>query len=61
MQDNMPEGCTVDFPDVNQLHTFTLLVAPPDGYWAGGKFSFSVHVPEEYNNVVSYLTVSRYL
>lgn len=53
MQDNMPESCSVDFPDPNQLHIFTLAVAPSEGYWAGGTFYFGVSVPEEYNNVVS--------
>lgn len=56
MQDNLPEGCSVDFPDPNQLHVFALTVAPPDGYWVGGKFTFSISVPEEYNNVVSDLS-----
>ncbi|XP_018019425.1 NEDD8-conjugating enzyme UBE2F [Hyalella azteca] len=51
MQDNLPEGCSVDFQDPDQLHTFTLTVAPSEGLWRGGKFHFSVVVPDEYNNV----------
>ncbi|KAF2365182.1 Ubiquitin-conjugating enzyme E2 [Trinorchestia longiramus] len=51
MQENLPEGCSVDFSDPNQLHTFSLVVAPTEGYWSGGKFYFSIVVPEEYNNV----------
>ncbi|CAL4168437.1 unnamed protein product, partial [Meganyctiphanes norvegica] len=49
MESNMPDGCTVKFDDPDQLHTFCLVISPPDGFWCGGYFSFTVHVPEEYN------------
>ncbi|XP_069998463.1 NEDD8-conjugating enzyme UBE2F isoform X2 [Penaeus vannamei] len=49
MESNLPEGCTVKFEDPNALHTFRLIVAPPEGYWAGGVFVFSINVPEDYN------------
>lgn len=53
MESNLPEGCTVKFEDPNALHTFRLIVAPPEGYWAGGVFVFSINVPEDYNIAVS--------
>lgn len=55
MESNLPEGCTVKFEDPNALHTFRLVVAPPEGYWAGGVFVFSINVPEDYNIAVSML------
>jgi len=54
MQDNLPEGCAVDFPDVDELHNFVVTIAPTEGYWASGKFTFTVSVPEEYNIAVSF-------
>ena len=49
MESNMPDGCTVKFDDPDQLHTFRLIISPPDGFWTGGYFSFTANVPEEYN------------
>ena len=31
----------------------SLLSAPDDGYWHGGKYRFHIEVPEDYNIVVS--------
>ena len=31
----------------------SLLAAPDDGYWHGGKYRFHIEVPEDYNIVVS--------
>ncbi|XP_038071506.1 NEDD8-conjugating enzyme UBE2F-like [Patiria miniata] len=51
MDVNLPSSCTVDFEDPNKLHSFKLIVTPEEGYWRGGRFVFSIHVPEEYNIV----------
>ena len=31
-----------------------MIPASDEGYWRGGKFTFEVVVPEEYNNKVDY-------
>lgn len=46
---NLPKGCTLDFPDVDDLREFRLTVVPQEGYWQGGKFTFRISVPETYN------------
>ncbi|WAR10508.1 UBE2F-like protein [Mya arenaria] len=51
MEENLPKTCKVDFPNHNILNHFTLNIQPEDGFWSGGKFKFSVEVPEEYNIV----------
>ena len=43
----------MQYEDVNKLHSFQLTVAPEEGYWRGGKFVFSIYVPEDYNILVS--------
>ena len=53
MEENMPKTCTVNFDDPNRLNNFSLQIAPDEGFWKGGKFKFTVDVPEEYNIVVS--------
>ena len=58
MEGELPNGCATDFPDVNVLHSFNLEVKPIDGYWQGGVFLFSFEVPEEYNDMVSYLKIN---
>ena len=49
LEPNLPAGCKLDFPDVDDLREFRLTVAPQDGYWKGGRFVFLVSVPETYN------------
>ncbi|XP_042209127.1 NEDD8-conjugating enzyme UBE2F-like isoform X1 [Homarus americanus] len=49
MESNLPEGCAAKFDDPDTLHSFHLIVTPPEGYWSGGVFAFSINVPEEYN------------
>ncbi|XP_041975032.1 NEDD8-conjugating enzyme UBE2F-like [Aricia agestis] len=49
LNENLPVTCSVNFDDPNILNEFTLTVLPDEGYWAGGKFQFSVFVTEEYN------------
>ncbi|XP_023945022.1 NEDD8-conjugating enzyme UBE2F [Bicyclus anynana] len=49
MNENLPVTCSVNFEDPNLLSEFVLTVAPDEGYWAGGKFKFSVSVTEDYN------------
>ena len=46
-------SCSIHHEDVNMLHLFQVLVSPEEGFWRGGKFRFDVHVPDEYNIVVS--------
>uniref|UniRef100_UPI00358F9CC8 NEDD8-conjugating enzyme UBE2F isoform X2 n=1 Tax=Myxine glutinosa TaxID=7769 RepID=UPI00358F9CC8 len=50
LSDNLlPSTCKINFPDINELHFFCLMVTPEEGYYLGGKFNFEVHVPESYN------------
>ena len=55
MEENLPRSCKVYFNDSNLLHIFTLTIYPEEGFWSGGKFKFTITVPEEYNIVVSKL------
>jgi len=51
MESTLPRTCRVHFDDPNKLHSFVLFVSPDEGYWAGGRFRFSVDVPDDYNIV----------
>ena len=53
MEQNLPKNCRLQFDDPNKLHVFSLVINPEEGFWQGGKFKFSIDVPEEYNIVVS--------
>jgi len=48
----LPPSTKINFPDPDKLHEFRIVVSPEEGYWAGGKFTFSVSVTEEYNFAV---------
>lgn len=52
MEQNLPPTCSVYFFDPNILCEFKLKIIPDEGHWLGGKFKFSVAVPEEYNMTV---------
>lgn len=52
MEQNLPPTCSAYFSDPNILCEFILKIIPDEGYWLGGKFKFSVAVPEEYNMTV---------
>ena len=45
----MPKTCSVSFSDVDDLRKFTLYISPDEGYWKGGKFTFEIQIPPEYN------------
>lgn len=49
MDNNLPRSCKTVFSDKDVLHTFTLYITPDEGYWQGGSYKFTVHVPEDYN------------
>lgn len=49
----LPSTCKIFFSDPNILSEFSLTICPDEGFWKGGKFRFSVIVPEEYNMAVS--------
>ncbi|XP_013396336.1 NEDD8-conjugating enzyme UBE2F [Lingula anatina] len=51
MELNTPKSCKVHFEDPNKLNQFSLTITPDDGFYAGGKYKFSIDVPEEYNMV----------
>lgn len=53
LEQNLPSTCKISFQDANVLSDFFLSIAPNEGFWQGGRFKFSVHVPEEYNMAVS--------
>jgi hypothetical protein len=45
---------SLTFPKPTALHEMTLTVQPNSGMYRGGKFLFSINVPHEYNNSVSF-------
>ena len=49
IQSCMPKTCSVSFGDVDDLRRFTLYISPEEGYWKGGKFTFEIEIPPEYN------------
>ncbi|XP_055598140.1 NEDD8-conjugating enzyme UBE2F-like [Uranotaenia lowii] len=49
LEQNLPTTCKITFQDPNVLSEFTLAITPNEGFWQGGRFKFSIHVPEEYN------------
>uniref|UniRef100_A0A1Q3G1V9 E2 NEDD8-conjugating enzyme n=1 Tax=Culex tarsalis TaxID=7177 RepID=A0A1Q3G1V9_CULTA len=50
LEQNLPSTCKIAFQDANVLSDFTLAITPnEDSFWQGGRFKFSVQVPEEYN------------
>lgn len=53
LEQNLPSTCKISFQDPNVLSDFTLVISPNEGFWQGGRFKFSIHVPEEYNMAVS--------
>lgn len=52
MEENMPKTCKVNFEDPNTLHKFSLIITPDEGFWHGGKFKFTINIPDEYNILV---------
>lgn len=59
--ENLPSTCSVDFENPNVLFDFTLIVAPDEGFWQGGKFKFSIFVTEDYNMAVSVNFLNKFL
>lgn len=53
MEQNLPTTCNVYFSDANVLCEFSLVICPDEGFWKGGRFKFSISVPDEYNMTVS--------
>lgn len=49
LQPCMPKTSSVSFSDVDDLRKFTLFISPDEGYWKGGKFTFEIQIPPEYN------------
>ena len=45
----LPSTCSIHFEDVDDLRELTLTVQPDEGYWKGGKFTFHIRIPVEYN------------
>ncbi|KAJ3442772.1 nedd8-conjugating enzyme ubc12-like-related [Anaeramoeba flamelloides] len=44
----LPGSCTLDYPDENDVLNFVLIMKPTEGYWKGGTFNFSFHIPTDY-------------
>ncbi|KAK3596986.1 hypothetical protein CHS0354_009123 [Potamilus streckersoni] len=51
MEENLPKTCKAQFENPNKLHLFTLTILPDEGFWSGGKFKFTIEVPDDYNIV----------
>jgi ubiquitin-protein ligase len=51
----LPVGCQIQFDNPDVLHLFKLKINPDkDSLWYGGRFEFTISVPEGYNFEVSY-------
>lgn len=47
-------SCKLSFPSTSQLYQMELMVTPTTGLYVGGMYKFTISVPPEYNNVVSF-------
>eukprot|EP00093_Oithona_nana_P004166 04166.XXX_155848_156459_1 [CDS] Oithona nana genome sequencing. len=44
----LPKTCSTEFPDVNDLLNFRLVISPDEGFYRGGKFTFSFKIGPNY-------------
>ena len=44
----LPKTCSTEFPDPNDLLNFRLAIAPDEGFYRGGKFTFSFKIGPNY-------------
>jgi ubiquitin-conjugating enzyme E2 M len=44
----LPPQVTIDFPDKNNLMSFTITIAPDEGYWKGASYTFVFSVAPLY-------------
>lgn len=61
MEQTLPPTCKVWFDNPHQLHDFKLVVSPDEGFWIGGRFTFRIFVPDDYNMAVRYLSKSHHI
>mmetsp|Transcript_51681 Transcript_51681/g.134901 ORF Transcript_51681/g.134901 Transcript_51681/m.134901 type:complete len:182 (+) Transcript_51681:24-569(+) len=40
--------CIMDFPNADDIMNFNVTLLPDEGFWKGGKFSFSFSIPSDY-------------
>mmetsp|Transcript_5898 Transcript_5898/g.9365 ORF Transcript_5898/g.9365 Transcript_5898/m.9365 type:complete len:189 (+) Transcript_5898:175-741(+) len=40
--------CQMDFPDPDDIMNFNVTLMPDEGFWRGGKFTFSFSIPTDY-------------
>lgn len=45
---NLPKTCNTEFPDPDDLLQFKLIISPDEGFYRGGRFSFSFKVGPNY-------------
>ena len=45
---SLPSTCQVEFPDKDDLMNFKLQILPDEGYYKGGRFTFSFKVGQSY-------------
>jgi len=57
MEANLPVTCSVKFLNINELHRFELIVNPNESFWSGGRFVFSIEIPDDYNFVVGFYLI----
>ena len=65
----LPKTCKTEFPDPDDLLNFKLIIQPDEGFYRGGKFSFSFKIGQNYpheppkvkcmNKVCSFLFLGR--
>lgn len=41
---NLPKTCNTDFPDLDDLLNFKLIICPDEGFYKGGRFVFNFKV-----------------
>lgn len=45
---NLPKTCSTEFPDSDDLLNFKLVICPDEGFYKGGRFTFSFKVGPSY-------------
>jgi ubiquitin-conjugating enzyme E2 M len=44
----LPQNCSLNLPNKEDLMNFTVSIVPDDGFWKDGTFVFSFNIPENY-------------
>ncbi|XP_063714659.1 NEDD8-conjugating enzyme Ubc12-like [Symsagittifera roscoffensis] len=45
---DLPPTCSISHPNPDDLLNFAVFISPDDGYYRGGKFQFTIKIPNDY-------------